>query len=84
MLNHVAIKNENLLLYLLGEYNTQDEFVELFLDEYERIFENELNGWYRDESLWPENRTWKMFHQWFDINVASMIFDLCPWKLKKG
>ncbi len=46
-----------------------------FFDEYQRVLENDLNGWYTDESLWPENRTWEIFHQWFNIKIDSIFLN---------
>ena len=40
------------------------------------IFEAELNGWYRDESVWPADRTEEMFRQWFRVSWGSMLVDL--------
>ena len=62
--------------YLVVDYaETGDarELVELYWDE---IFEHELNAWMRDPSTWPSDRTLKMFWQWFDVEFASMVFDL--------
>lgn len=42
---------------------------------YERLFESELEGWYTDTSLWPENRTWEMFCDRFEIEWHSVIID---------
>ena len=44
---------------------------------WEEIFEYELNAWMRDASTWPSNRTLTLFQQWFDVEFASMVFDLC-------
>ena len=40
------------------------------------FFEYKLAGWYTDESLWPKNRTLKMFREWFAIEYRSMVWDL--------
>ena len=40
------------------------------------IFEEELNGWYRDPSMWPKDRSFKAFKKFFTIQVSTMIFDL--------
>ena len=42
---------------------------------YDRLFESDLAAWYRDPSLWPEDRTWEMFCDWFEVEWHSMIFD---------
>lgn len=40
------------------------------------FFELFIGNWYIDESLWPKNRTLKMFKQWFDVQYHSMVWDL--------
>ncbi len=42
---------------------------------FEVLFENELEGWYTLESLWPENRTFTLFNEWFDVECHSIIED---------
>ena len=40
------------------------------------LFDSILFDWITDESMWPQNRTLKMFRDWFDIEVHSMVWDL--------
>jgi hypothetical protein len=49
-----------------------DRFVERHFDLF---FEHWLNDWCTDPSLWPQRRTRKMFHEWFDVRIASMVID---------
>ena len=42
---------------------------------YQALWENELEGWYTDEALWPEQRTLKKFHQWFDVECHTVLLD---------
>ena len=39
------------------------------------LFESELEGWYTDESLWPQDRTMELFNKWFQIECHSVILD---------
>ena len=39
------------------------------------LFEQELEEWYVDEMLWPENRNRKMFNEWIEIECHSIILD---------
>ena len=39
------------------------------------VFENELEGWYTDPSLWPKKRTLKIFKEWFNIECHTMLID---------
>ncbi len=43
---------------------------------YEEVFKAELESWYTDPVLWPPKRNLKMFHDWFDVDFHSLVFDL--------
>jgi len=64
-------------VYLIPEYDDEDHAWELLEELYEEIFENELYGWHTDESAWPENRDFAMFQEWFEIELNSVVEDLC-------
>ena len=40
------------------------------------IFEGELASWDIDPSLWPKDRSYATFSQWFSIEYHSLIYDL--------
>jgi len=53
-----------------------DEYAEAFIkDTFQDIFELELSIWMADDDTWPENITYKMFLEWFDVEYHSMVFD---------
>ena len=53
-----------------------DEHAEAFIkDIYQDIFELELSSWVVVDDMWPENITYKMFLEWFDVEFHSMVFD---------
>lgn len=45
---------------------------------WQELFEYELWGWCRDESLWPAGRRYKQFLEWFEIEMHSEVIDLFP------
>ena len=47
------------------------------------IFEWALWGWVTDEEFWPQKRNWKMFKEWFDIEINSEVFDLVDARIEK-
>ncbi len=54
------------------------------MDEFKpAIFESELNGWFRDSDLWPEDRSVEIIDQWLRISLHSMLIDLERGRLKK-
>lgn len=42
---------------------------------FRELFEEELFGWYTDETMWPANRSFRLFGEWFSYSLFSMIFD---------
>jgi hypothetical protein len=64
-------------IYLLPEYNIEQE-ARGYLREYcSQIFEEQLDGWYRVPSTWPVDRTFDSFNRWFEYRFHSMLVDLC-------
>lgn len=43
---------------------------------YRRMLIEELNGWYTDETAWPEDMSIRTFRSFFDVHATSMVFDL--------
>jgi len=53
-----------------------DEHAEGFIkDIFQDLFELELSSWMANDETWPENITYKMFLEWFDVEYHSMVFD---------
>lgn len=69
------ISREN-TTFLIPEFFGPVESMEYLKKYYNLIFEFEFFGWYTDEELWPQKRDWKMFQQWFDVEINSEVFDL--------
>ena len=61
--------------YLVPEWGTNDEQWEVLRWAADYIFEQELWGWYTDPALWPMNRDFDTFLQWFDVEFHCMVFD---------
>ena len=43
---------------------------------YRQLFEAELEGWYTDSALWPQERTFELFQAWFDVECHSEVIDM--------
>jgi hypothetical protein len=69
--------NTERTVYLVSEDDADgDEAVDRWLRaNYENLFEAELEGWYTDPSLWPQERTWSLFREWFDIECHTALID---------
>jgi hypothetical protein len=63
-------------VYLVPPYDMDDEREDILKVCFSVIFENELEGWVTDETLWPKRRDYATFRQWFDVEFHSMIIDL--------
>ncbi len=63
-------------VYLIREMEHNGKVRIWIKKHFEELFTNELNDWFIDENLWPKNRTYKMFTDWFDVEVHSMVLDL--------
>lgn len=63
-------------IYLIREMDSNETIKKWIKVNFENLFENELNEWYTDEKVWPQNRTYKLFQAWFDVEIHSMILDV--------
>ena len=69
--------NEERAVYLISDEDADtpailERWIEL---NFAALFENELEGWYVDETLWPKKRTYKLFREWFDVECHTVIHD---------
>jgi hypothetical protein len=53
-------------IYLLPEYDTEEEARQHLQRRCKEIFEEPLGGWYRVPTAWPVDRSFKTFKQWFE------------------
>ncbi len=62
------------MTYLISSDN---EDVELWVkNKYDKLFTRELEGWHTNKKDWPKKRTYKMFQQWFQVEISEMVYDL--------
>ena len=67
---------EDSTAYLIPQYWEKSEQAEILEWCYELLFEVELESWFTDPALWPQERNLKMFLEWFDVDFHSLVFDL--------
>ena len=69
--------NEERTVYLITDEDadTLDIFNQWIKKNFKALFENELEGWYTDERLWPKKRNLKLFYEWFEVECHSVIVD---------
>jgi len=62
-------------IYLLPDFDDLDQMQKWIKKNFDIIFCDQMNHWYTDESLWIQNRTFKLFTQWFDYSLHTMVWD---------
>jgi hypothetical protein len=75
-------KEEN-NIYLIREMDNNQQIADWIRKNFDKIFQNELNDWCTDETTWPSKRTYKMFTEWFEIEISSMVLDLEDYEIEK-
>jgi len=73
-LKHLA---EDSTAYLIPELWQDSDQQSLLESYYDVFFEEQLAGWWTDETAWPQKRDLKMFLDWFELEFHGLVFDLC-------
>jgi hypothetical protein len=69
------LRSREQTVFLLPEFFSLEE-AGVHVDRiYRTIFETELAGWWTDPKDWPQKMTVKKFHEWFDVELHSTVFD---------
>jgi hypothetical protein len=66
--------NEERTVYLITDADAEN-VEEWIRENHIALFENELEGWYNDETLWLKSRDYKTFIEWFEVECHSVIMD---------
>ncbi len=66
---------EDATVILTPEMDTTDAALNWLKNHKPQLFEMELESWCTDRSTWPEKRTARLFDEWFDLEVHTMVFD---------
>lgn len=68
--------NEDAQVYLLPDAELVDDAQSLIRAFSPIVFELELEGWWTEESDWPQDRSYEIFSQWFEVSLRSLVHDL--------
>jgi len=68
--------NRDNAAYLLPAYEDDNDRKKLLRRYSNVIFEEQLSGWWQDETDWPARRDMKTFTQWFDVEFHSVVLDV--------
>lgn len=66
---------EDCTTLLIPAFDSPDEADAYIKEMYADIFANELESWDTDPESWPDEPSFDMFSEWFDIEYHSMVFD---------
>ena len=71
--------NKDRTVYLIADGAAETpQDVRLWIElNFDVLFEQELIGWYTDDSLWPKKRDLKLFDAWFEVECHSILIDTC-------
>ncbi|MCB0482319.1 MAG: hypothetical protein KDC83_12885 [Flavobacteriales bacterium] len=70
-------------IYLIREKDSNQEIENWLKRNFDQIFQNELNDWHTLEIDWPQKRTFKIFKEWFEYEINSMVLDLEDMEITK-
>lgn len=77
--NEISIDetNEERTVFLVPEEAVDDpvNLLHWLKLNWQSLFESELDGWYTDESMWPQDRTFELFQEWVEVECHSCITD---------
>lgn len=71
------------LAFLIPAVESRDEAMDYIRKRHNLIFDWELWGWVTVEEWWPAKRDWKVFREWFEIEISSELFDLVKGAVQK-
>ncbi len=72
----ITLEQLDKTVYLVPDYEDPNDAEKVLRRVSDDIFCRELYGWYTDESMWPKDRSWRVFKAWFDIEHFDVIEDL--------
>ncbi len=70
-------------IYLIN--NRKAKILDSWLKKhFDRFFQMELEYWHTNKKEWPQKRTYKLFKEWFQIEVSTLVMDLENAPIFKG
>lgn len=71
-----VVNDDEGTVYLVKELDTRKKIESWLKKHYDEIFCNELNSYHTHAEDWPQTRTYKVFMEWFSVEIASMVVDM--------
>ena len=76
-------KHDDANVYLIPEMDSTEESLQYLKDNFESFLEEILFDWCEDDELWPKNRNWKLFEEYLDYSIQSVVVDVDKSRLEK-
>ena len=70
-------------VYLIPDFDETAQMNRWLKKNFDLIFIDQLNNWYTDETYWIKNRTFKMFKEWFNYSLHTMVLDTLDGNIEK-
>lgn len=61
-------------IYLIDD--SIDDVEKWLKKKFDKFFTMELDDWHTEKKEWPQKRNYKMFKEWFSIDISTMIYDM--------
>jgi hypothetical protein len=72
----LAEVQKNPSVYLLPEFDSDQDLSRFLRRHCKELFEDQLDAWITDDTLWPIDRGFDVFSRWFAISWHSIVIDL--------
>ena len=74
--DYPVVDNDEGTIYLVKELDTKAKLENWLKKHFDEIFTNELNNYHTNQPEWPQKRTYKVFKEWFSVDICSMVVDM--------
>ena len=71
----LADAQEEPTVYLIPVVEDRESLGRFLGKHCKAIFEEQLDAWITDDTLWPPDRSFEVFSRWFAVSFHSMVYD---------
>jgi len=70
------VVRESVSAFLIPDFDMTADSHAWIRENFELLFEIQLNEWYTDPAMWPSERDWETYREWFDVELIEVAWDL--------
>jgi len=67
---------ESVSAFLIPDFDMTADSHAWIRENFELLFEIQVDEWYTDAAMWPSERDWETFQEWFDVELIEVAWDL--------